>query len=155
MNNEQKFYKKHPLWSMIITGVFVGVLVWGVTSSRNNPPLYVIQKEQVINNAYNNTYTIMNIGPNEVSGFLNINADKNDSFKSMDVIKGKQYATLSKVQDISGTIKFDIPKGETVVVATASDVAVASYVELDAWYEKLKRRITNLFKSKQPDTSKN
>ena len=153
MNNEQKFYKKRPLWSMLITGVFGGVLVWGISSSRNNPPLYVIQKEQVINNTYNNTYTIMNIGTHEVSGLLNINANKNDSFKSMDVIKGNQYATLSKVQDISGTIKFDIPKGETVVVATASAVEVASSVELDAWYEKLKRRIMNLFKSKRSNTS--
>jgi len=155
MNKEQKFNKKRPLWSMIIAAVLGGVIVWVITSARNNPPLLVTQKEQIINNTYNNTYTIMNIGPNEVSGLLNINANKNDSFKSMDVIKGNQYATLSKVQDISGTIKFDIPKGETVVVATASDVAVASYVELDAWYEKLKRRITNLFKSKQSNTSKN
>ena len=153
MNNEQKLNKKHPLWSKIIIGVFVGLIVWGVTSLRNNPPLYVIQKEQVINNTYNNTYTIVNIGPNEVSGLLNINANKNDSFKSIAVIKGNQYATLSKVQDISGTIKFDIPKGETVVVATASAVEVASSVELDAWYEKLKRRIMNLFKSKRSNTS--
>jgi hypothetical protein len=155
MNNEQKFYKKHPIITAIFIALVGAAASWRVTSSLNNPPLYVIQKEQVINNTYNNTYTIMNIGPNEVSGLLNINANKNDSFKSINVIKGDQYTTLSKVQDISGTVKFDIPKGETVVVATASDNVVASSVELDAWYEKLKKRIANLFKANQSKTSKN
>lgn len=150
MNNEQKFYKKHPLWSMII----VGLIVWVGTSSLKNP--LEIQKEgAVINNIYINTLTITNNGQNDVSGLLNMNTNKNDSFKSIKVIEGNQYITSSKMQDRSGTVKFDIPKGERIVVATASDAAVASGVELDAWYEKLKRRIANLFKSKQSNTSKN
>lgn len=154
MNNEQKFYKKHPLWSMIIVGVFVGVIVWVGTSSLKNP--LEIQKEGVvINNIYINTLTITNNGQNDVSGLLNMNTNKNDSFKSIKVIEGSQYITSSKVQDISGTIKFNLPKGKTVAVATASDAAVASDLELDVWYEKLKRRIANLFKSKQSNTSKN
>ncbi|MBI5205262.1 MAG: hypothetical protein HZA11_10125 [Nitrospirae bacterium] len=156
MNKEQKFYKKHP----IITAIFIALVsaVGGgvVTSSLKNPPPSVTQKEQVNNNIYYNTYTITNNnGPNDSSGLLNINANKNDSFKNINIIQGNQYITSSKVQDRSGTVKFDIPKGERIVVATASDVTVASSVELYTWYENLKRRIANLFKSKQSNASKN
>jgi hypothetical protein len=146
MNKEQKFHKKHPLCAMIAAAVVAGIVVWMVTSSLNKPSLQVIEKEQFINNTFNNTYIIMNIGQKEVSGNLNIKVNKNDSFESIDVIKGNQYA---KVQDKSGTIKFDLPKGEIVEVKTVSDNAVVSSVKLDeTWYEKLKKRLTNLFESK-------
>ncbi len=152
MNNEQKFYKKRPIITAIFLIVVSALVGRYLLPSRDT--VNVKEKEQQINNFYINTLTITNNGQNDVSGLLNMNTQKNDSFKNINVIQGNQYITSSKVQDRSGTVKFDIPKGERIVVATASDAAVTSYVEFDTWCEKLKRRVTNLFKSKQSNTSK-
>lgn len=154
MNSEQKFYKKHPIITAIFLAVFSAGLGGIITFSLNKPNPPITHKEQIINidNIYISTITITNNGPREVSGLLNIDANKNDSFKSLDVIKGNQYAILSNVQDTSGTINFDLPKGATLEVKTASADVVASHVELDKWYETLKKRLMNLLKSKQSNS---
>jgi len=152
MNNEQQFYKKHPIITAILLILVSSVAARYLFPSQN--ALIVKEKEQVINNVNNYTVTIRNYGRAEISGLLNINT--NDSFiKSIEVIKGNQYVTSSKVQDKAGNINFDLPKDAALEVKTVSDNVVVSHVELDMWYVKFKNRLKNLFKSKESNTSGN
>jgi len=116
MGKEEKFYKKRPIISNIISAVIGGLLIFLITWLL--PSVKECKNEVEVNGKFNTGYTLINNGVLTTNGVVQmISTGFNET-------KINEYGHIIQKDDNRMIVEYKIPGGETLEIKTATSTSV-------------------------------